>query len=207
VCGGARKEACRKGAALQLDGVTMLANTRNWSMCNGTNNASNTDCFVSSSPALVVAAELECGGNFRHGQGHLAGDGSLILQCRGAVQRMCCASCAASIVSDASFYPCGNVSLLIQSALRRALTTRLWCVWYVDMHGVEFPGVQHDKRSGVTSNAVLISTLASYDQNASDSEGQRVLCSAPGAEFDLPAMHLSVCVVQEDTSSSLHFCG
>jgi len=71
VCGGARKEACRKGAALQLDGVTMLANTRNWSMCNGTNNASNTDCFVSSSPAPVVAAELECGGNFRHGQGHL----------------------------------------------------------------------------------------------------------------------------------------
>jgi outer membrane protein assembly factor BamB len=220
VCGGHGYAACQRrswvGQASPLQNQHGVRSGKgcNTSPSNQSNNFLSNQSGCSPEPLLNPWPEeaegkegnikqIQCGGDWRHGQGHLASDGSFVLPCRGTVQRFCCAKCSASVISDAEVYPGGNVSLRLDGALPRKLETGIWCLWR-DMRRVRFPDAARNGKDHTFSDSVLIWSEAN-SSNATGSE-EVVICNVPGAEWDFPAMFLPVDVVQRDLAGSLHFC-
>ena len=213
MCGGNGYPACqRRSWVRQASPVANQLGIRSEKGCN-VSLSNESGCSPESALGPVPGEEeggergvkqIQCGGDWRHGQGHLTGDGSFVLPCRGTVQRICCAACSASIISDAEVHPGGNVSLRLHGALPRELETGLWCLWK-DTRQVRFP-MDVERRGGdhTFSDSVLIWTEA----NSSSAPGSEtvVICDVPGAKWDFPDMFLPLHVVQRDSSGSLHFC-
>ena len=214
MCGGDGQAECRKRRAEDGQLYSLqdshrrqaLQNVRNCTNITNTSNAS--DCFTppptTAEPEETPTPEiLGCGGNFQHGQGHLASDGSLVFPCRGIVQRICCASCSASVISNVTVYPGENVTLRLDGALSPHLTTKLWCLWY-DQY------LEAEKGSKDVTNSRVISTVAFYqeDKKRLSSAGDEVVCSVPGLEWDLLGpIRVPIRVVQQDAAGALHVCG